>query len=46
MRPSRVVCRRVHAAMLRASRTRGVVIDRAAFQPTRRRENTSMMKAT
>ena len=46
MRPSSVVWRRVHAAMLRASRTRVVVIERAAFQPTRRRENTSMTKAT
>jgi hypothetical protein len=46
MRPSSVVWRRVHAAMLRASRTRVVVIERAAFQPTRRREKTSTTKAT
>ena len=46
MTPARSECRRLHAAMFRASRTSGVVIDRAAFQPTRRRENTSMTKAT
>jgi hypothetical protein len=32
--------------MLSASITSAAVMDRAAFQPTRRRENTSMMKAT
>jgi hypothetical protein len=32
--------------MLRASMTRAAVMERAAFQPTRRREYTSMMKAT
>jgi len=30
--------------MLSASRTRAVVIERAAFQPTRRREKTSMTR--
>ena len=30
--------RRVHAAMFRASTTSGAVIERAAFQPTMRRE--------
>jgi hypothetical protein len=33
--------RHVHASM-----TNAAVIERAAFQPTRRREYTSMMKAT
>ena len=33
MSPSRLVWRLVQAAMLRASRTRAVVMDRAAFQP-------------
>ena len=46
MSPARSVCRRVHAAMFRASRPSVVVIERAAFQPTRRREKTSMTKAT
>jgi hypothetical protein len=32
--------------MFNASTTRAAVIDRAAFQPTSRREKTSMMKAT
>ena len=41
-----VVCRRVQAAMFSASITRPAVMERAAFQPTRRLENTSMMKAT
>jgi hypothetical protein len=36
----------VQAAMLSASTTRSAVIERDAFQPTSRRENTSMMKAT
>jgi len=43
---SRLVVLLVQAAMLRASTTSEAVIDRAAFQPTSRREKTSMMKAT
>jgi len=46
MRSSIVVWRRVQAAMLRASVTRAAVIERAAFQPTMRREKTSVTKAT
>src|ERR1035437_3407380 len=42
---SRLVFRRVQAAMLRASTTRAAVMERAAFQPTSRREQTSMTKA-
>jgi hypothetical protein len=38
--------RRVQAAMLSASTTSDAVMVRLAFQPTSRRENTSMMKAT
>jgi hypothetical protein len=44
--PSKLVWRRVQAAMLRASSTSEAVMERAAFQPTSRREQTSMMKAT
>jgi hypothetical protein len=32
--------------MFNASITNAAVMERAAFQPTSRRENTSMMKAT
>ena len=35
--------RRVHAATFNASTTSVTVIDRAAFQPTMRREYTSVM---
>jgi len=38
--------RRVHAAMFNASITSGAVIERAAFQPTMRREYTSTTNAT
>jgi hypothetical protein len=38
--------RRVHAAMFNASMTREACMVRAAFQPTMRRENTSVMNAT
>jgi hypothetical protein len=44
MSPSRLV-RLVQAAMLSASTTSDAVIDLLAFQPTSRREKTSMMKA-
>lgn len=38
MRPATPVALLAHAAMLSASTTRAAVIERAAFQPTSRRE--------
>jgi hypothetical protein len=46
MTPARSTARRVHAAMFKASTTSGARIDREAFQPTIRRENMSITKAT
>jgi len=46
MRPSRLTPRRAQVAMFSASTTRLAAMVRAALQPTMRRENTSMTKAT
>jgi len=46
MTPASSTPRRVQAAMFKASTTSGALIDRDAFQPTMRRENTSITKAT
>jgi len=46
MTPASAAPRRTHAAMLSASTTNAADIDRAAFQPTMRRLNTSTTNAT